>query len=335
MVYHANSIGEEGTLAHLKNILRKTDVNGNVKSNFKAHFNLLMLVLEKLVQRQAMEYAKDHPIQDNIMSATSETKTRVRNEFVGGMLTKFEYLEDVPSQPVDDQVLNYFNTVCIYGLHIKCLDDTAKEGDITRAIPNLKRCIPLFYAHSSLSKYMVEAVDYIVKVDHILSPLERLRVLEGSFVNVRGGRGNNVEADLVQEHSIRNQKDLIRQLGANKSVRAIQRTTGSAGTICHIVEEYDGCMDIPVTRSRHTKRISTEDEKVIDGAFTSVKPFSYTPGRKCAGITKCTKVSPTHSLIGLEEKLNDTIDKVLLGFIEHVEDEDFPEEGYEDGLQDI
>jgi hypothetical protein len=42
----------------------------------------------------------------------------------------------------------------------------------------------------------------------------KLRVLEGSFVNVKGGKGNNVESDLHQEHAVRNQKILIKQLGA-------------------------------------------------------------------------------------------------------------------------
>jgi hypothetical protein len=65
-----------------------------------------------------------------------------------------------------------------------------------------------------LSKYLVECINYIINVEHYLSTMMKLRVLEGSFVNVKGGKGNNVESDLHQEHVVRNQKILIKQLGA-------------------------------------------------------------------------------------------------------------------------
>lgn len=81
--------------------------------------------------------------------------------------------------------------------------------------------LPLFYNHSMLSKYLEECINYIINVEHYLSPMMKLRVLEGSFVNVRGGKGRNVESDLLQEHAVRNQKVLIKQLGANKSSKAI------------------------------------------------------------------------------------------------------------------
>lgn len=42
-------------------------------------------------------------------------------------------------------------------------------------------------------------------------------MLEGSYVNIKGGKGNNVESDLAQEHSVSNQKALIKSLVANKS----------------------------------------------------------------------------------------------------------------------
>ena len=57
----------------------------------------------------------------------------------------------------------------------------------------------------------------ILQIQHILSPDLRLRVLEGAFVNTKGGQGKNKEADLVQEHCVRNKKDLIRSLGKKKT----------------------------------------------------------------------------------------------------------------------
>ncbi|CAG2229930.1 unnamed protein product [Mytilus edulis] len=84
------------------------------------------------------------------------------------------------------------------------MEDTAKEGDICRVIPNL--------AHN------------------ISSPLNNLR----SFVNVKGGTCNNVWADLVHVHNVRQQRDLIKQLGANKSNDAISRTTSACNILASI-----------------------------------------------------------------------------------------------------
>jgi hypothetical protein len=68
-----------------------------------------------------------------------------------------------------------------------------------------------------LSKYLVECTNYIINVEHYLSPMMKLRVLEGSFVNVKGGKGNNVESDLLQEHALMQSE--IRKYLLNNLVR--------------------------------------------------------------------------------------------------------------------
>lgn len=94
---------------------------------------------------------------------------------------------------------------------------TAKEGDLNRTILNCQYSLPFFFSHSKLSKYLVENINYVLKCKYLLSPLQKMRVLEGSYVNINGGQGQNVESDLTQEHSVCNQKMLIKSLGANKS----------------------------------------------------------------------------------------------------------------------
>lgn len=83
-------------------------------------------------------------------------------------------------------------------------------------------------------------------------------------MNMSGGAGKNVEADLVQEHSVRNRKDLIRHLGANKTEKAMVRSTGAADTIAHLTSRVDEALGIRTAGSRHTYHISEEDSaKVI------------------------------------------------------------------------
>ena len=113
----------------------------------------------------------------------------------------------------DDQHLNYFCNLMTWGLQILNMNSTAKEGDLDRMVLNSKENIPFFYGNSDRSKYFAECVNTILQTEYLLSPMSRLRVLEGAFVNLKGRPGHNKEADLVQENSIKNKKELIRALG--------------------------------------------------------------------------------------------------------------------------
>ncbi len=169
------------------------------------------------------------------------------------------------------------------GTSLNPTHDTAKEGDIDRLLVNCKHNLPFFFSHSKLSKYFIENIDYLLKTQHLLSPRLSLRVLESSFINMKGGAGNNVESDLVQEHSVRNRKDLIRNLGANKTDKAMKRVTNAADAIATIVHNVDRALNISIQNSRHTKYISEEDVANIKRLLRNARPFNKTPGRECAG----------------------------------------------------
>lgn len=153
-------------------------------------------------------------------------------------------IELVPTNKQSDELYNYSVQLCQWYLHLNELHDTAKEGDLNRTILNCQYSLPFFFSHSKLSKYLVENIDYVLKCKYLLSPLQRMRVLEGSYVNINGGQGQNVESDLTQEHSVCNQKMLIKSLGANKSENAIKRVTGAAETISNICEKFDKSLNI-------------------------------------------------------------------------------------------
>ena len=183
-----------------------------------------------------------------------------------------------------DSLFNYSSNLCHWALHLMQLDDTAKEGDTDRVILNCKYNLGFFFSHSKLSKYFIENIDYILKTQFILSPRMRLRVLDTTFVNVKGGVGNNVEADLVQEHSVRNRKDLIRNLGANKTAQAILRVTNAADAVATICHQVDNTLNLRTTGARHTKRTSLEDCTKIKRVLRVQRPFQKDQaGRQCNG----------------------------------------------------
>lgn len=212
-----------------------------------------------------------------VIGKTPDGKLKVRP------IVEIQTPPEMKAEKNDDQLFNYCSNLCNWALHLMALEDTAKEGDITRTIPNLMYAIPFFYSHSRLSKYFIEAIDYIIKVEHLLSPLNKMRVLEGSYCNMRGGTGNNVEQDLVQEHSVRNAKTLIKQLGANKTEKAIIRCTGAADITMDIVKNLDSALSMRTQSSRHSKLICEKDIKEVEQTLRQARPFEYTPGRKCIG----------------------------------------------------
>lgn len=138
-----------------------------------------------------------------------------------------------------DKLFNYFLHLCHLYMHLVEMNATAKEGDLNRAILNYQYSLQFFFSQSTLSKYLVENIDYIFKCKHLLSPLQKIRVLEGSFANCRGSIGNNVVSDLVQEHSVCNQKQLIESRGANKADQSISTVTRSADNINEICSNFD------------------------------------------------------------------------------------------------
>ena len=152
--------------------------------------------------------------------------------------------------------------------------------------------MPFFYSSCQSkwgSKYLEQAIDYVCKVQHLLSPLNKIRILEGSFINTKGGIGNNIEADLVQEHSVRDQKVLIKGLGANKSDHAISVVTAAAPAITNICQNFDKTLNISQGSVRHTKKSSEMDRQVIRDVCRNIRPFKVQPGRKCPGFEKVKK----------------------------------------------
>ncbi|XP_014667952.1 PREDICTED: uncharacterized protein LOC106809399 [Priapulus caudatus] len=334
-LFRSASLRQPGTLYFFKSRLQKTDVNGKVKSRFQQHYDLLQTVFHHLVIEQALEYFRMENRESEPLTNQSDIKARNIHDIMSGFMKHYGYLNfslpktemlqeskvdyrivgksesgnivvipevTVPafspgaeSELEEDNMFNYSMNLCHWALHLEELSDTAREGDIERVIPNAMCSLALFYSHSKLSKYFVENLDYILKCEHLLSPMQRIRVLEGSFVNKRGGKGKNVEADLVQEHSVRNQKTPIKNLGSNKTEKAILRATRGADTISDILNGLDKNLNLTEESCRHRCRISVKDEEIIKKTLRAVRPFNKTTGRECMGY-KSIKQSPVDKI---------------------------------------
>lgn len=91
--------------------------------------------------------------------------------------------------------------------------------------------VPFFFSHSRLSKSFEECLDFILKTQFLLSQMQHMRVLQAAFTGLKGGLGNKIESDFVQETFVCNQKDLIPSLGASKTKKAIMRCARLVDTV--------------------------------------------------------------------------------------------------------
>ena len=241
-----------------------------------------------------------------------------------------------PVPPKPDDLNNYTRNLCHWTLQLMELHDTAKEGDPDRLHLNCKSNMPLFFSHSKLTKYFVENLDFLMKTTVLNSPQVQSRILEGAFVNKHGGRGKNVEADLVQEHSVRNGKDLIRGLGANKTDKAIERVTLAADHVEAVCRSFNDTLSMRRSSGRHSKKVSQDDLTTIQNVFKQVRPFHVTPGRSCLGFAGI-KANPTDKINKAEftEFLENNITRILRGMPIDVDEEEEDDAENEHDLPEI
>lgn len=337
--YNSASGREKGTMSHLKILIQRSNVNGNVKSRFEAHEDFVLTVgcaylLSYILKHFEMDSLNDSPkhpllrnnmgkmhtkekerifsiLMDEVVDKLVETfprknpdvplKVKVLGEELvvtstaeGNMLrftlsvNSQEYIINVtPEQaeagttvnirtadyhiPIEictvkqpqDELLNYVLQFLQWYFIILSFKDAVKEGDTQRNNVNLKLCIPLFYSHSSMSKYMEECIDYILKTEVMLSHKMAMKVRAASFVNLTGKKGCNKAADLQKENEVCVLKELIRGLGANKTEKAIVTISKAAPVVQKIVDNFDRMLNIKDKKTHHSKKSFKGDVHVL------------------------------------------------------------------------
>ena len=205
----------------------------------------------------------------------------------------------------EDRVMNYGLRILQLGVFLMQLNDTEKEGDGDRALRNWKLLMLYFRARSRAMKYAYETMRLITYTKALFSEKMAARILYGQFVNIKGGKGNNVANDLKMEHLIKYNKVILHDLSGNKTLKAIQRNTKATYGLQRIVKVFDEQCKIKPDSTAHTHMSKMEDEKIMLAKLMEIRPFQYNPGRKSKAfpqISKCLleEVNP----VLLDEWLN-------------------------------
>ncbi|WAR09260.1 hypothetical protein MAR_019218 [Mya arenaria] len=192
---------DEGTLGNMKIQIQRINVNGNVKSRYKAQEDFVVTCGLSYFQSYIMYHfnmatitdsPKHNSITEGLSNWTNVNKMKVFNTVMEEILTDL-YI------PFDVQGMNFLQRFFI----IVQMKDAIREGDVKRISIVLKNMIPFFYSHSRLSKYLTECIDYILKTEHTLSPYMSPKVQAGSFVNQKGRPGKNKAADIQKENEVK------------------------------------------------------------------------------------------------------------------------------------
>lgn len=285
------------------------------------------------MENMSSEPSKNVPTVTRSLSDREKEMHNMLEKFMSqyGYLNDDHETSDIKTHDRSDTVYNYACNVCHWVLQLMMMEDIVQEGDVVRLVPSMMYTLQFFFSHSRLSKYFVECLDFILKSEFLLSPMQRMRVLEGAFTNLKGGVGRNIESDLVQENSVCNQKDLIRALGANKSEKAIMRSSRAADTVALICEKIDGSVKLKKSGTNHHVPKAEKDEQVVRASLRQLRPFMKTPGRCCQGLPNILS-SPLMKIDtgDFKYRIKQVVSRLYYGQTQNVADESDDDDGGDD-----
>lgn len=168
-------------------------------------------------------------------------------------------------------------------LRIGCLymefADAIREGDGDRVLRCWRYFLPIFRA-AHCTNYACESLELLYQHRYVLSPRLSNQLLWGRFVNVRGLPGKNIPLDLHMEHLNQIAKGAIRNLGPNKTVKAVSRVGRSIGTLSPVLDQFDSENSVNVSSSKYRRPQATKDIATVVEELVTSQAFCIQEGRK-------------------------------------------------------
>ena len=95
----------------------------------------------------------------------------------------------------------------------------------------------------------------------------------------KGGEGNNVANDLEEEHFVQFDKKLLKRMVAQKTLKAVERSTTASTGLRKIIENFDEKTGVHPPSTAHTNQNAEKDQKEMIALVCGLKPFQEVPGR--------------------------------------------------------
>lgn len=281
------SVREVGTLKYFRERVMRYNVHPDIKKDIDAFQDFFLSVGKAYLMEAFLEFFGMNSVQDSPTTHIPRLRqSRMEendyfNDVFGEFVDKYVFQSDIDTMQTEpqDRVFNYGLCVIEFVVLLMEMIDTVHEGDGQRLILNMKYFLLMFRAKSTYSKYALEVMRFITQVKCTLTAQLSQRVLYGRFSNTTGKIGGNIATDLLMEHKINGTKVIINAMGANKTMKAVERATKAVHGQQEITFAYDQTAGVTATSIKHTRKSSDADEQVMMDDLRKLRPFSPVAGR--------------------------------------------------------
>ncbi len=297
-LYDQESFCDKGTLKHLENIIRRTNIPRKVKNNVSAAQDFYSLVTNAHVVAAAMSHFAMASLDSEPAGiAVPEDPTKLYDfmmQTVGKLVDKYvlKFMEtkelsdtaaEVPPSTAqtsnqEDRVTNYASLVIGYGLMAENFHDAWREGDGGR----LLRCWKFLLLHfrvNGRTKYALEAFRLLAQTSALLSPRKAHQLIWNRTCNPKGGRGNNIPLDLDNEFLNRIFKDNINTFRQNITPHSVDRSSQSVKRVSDTLENFDRVTHVHRDTGYHVLPDTSEDFRLVLQVLQREQVFDYKPHR--------------------------------------------------------
>ena len=207
----------------------------------------------------------------------------------------FQFINPASTRKKGDGIELYARSVLSLGLFYWEYSDSIREGDGERLLRCWRYMLPIF-TNAGRRNYAIEAFRLLYQHEYQLTQRQATQLLYSRFVNVQGLPGHNVASDLHMEHLNAICKGCVKDLGANKTEVAIQRSAKALGTIVPVLEKFDEQNNMPGISGAHKRASEERDQAIVVNQLLKTKVFAVKPGRKHKSFPK-----PKNALGGRSE----------------------------------
>lgn len=188
-----------------------------------------------------------------------------------------------PPNPNDgDGVFNYSHNILKTGLLLRDFQDAVKEGDGNR-LERLWKFLMLLFKVTGKTKYALAAIRLHAQLNAILSPREAHSLRWNRTINLKGGIGRNVAIDQVQEHKIKETKELMSGHGPNLTFPSAQIYSRASDGVGDVMKNFDKESKVRKESGKHQRRQDADILTVVK-ILQENKALKEIPGRTHVGI---------------------------------------------------
>ncbi|XP_069105225.1 uncharacterized protein [Argopecten irradians] len=189
------------------------------------------------------------------------------------------------TQKSKDELFNYILMLFKLVMLHKNLDSAVDMGDGERSIRSAKYELPI-YNKTNKIKYVIGSIHLTALTSGVLPHDQSERLVANRFVNVQGGKNNNIACDEYIEMMNRDSKNMCR---GNQTKSSIIRHSKEYPILMKFMKQFDTMNASRKRKGFHHLPSYQEDVKKVAKVLISKGVLTETPGRQLKCRSLCTE----------------------------------------------